>query len=199
MAVHSFPRRQRYKARISTSVSLLGLRLAYSLPDTMKLLLILLILLIILLTFIFTSLQAQASMVGMAIAVQPAQVPQLTENEESLAKALFQTKDSRKLDLDKAWHGIHFILTRTAWDASSLQGQAILGGREFGPEMGYGHPRLISATDTKKIADVLDKETPQAWSVRFSPPKMEAAPIYPDIGAKEGPAALQYLLHYFTA
>src|SRR6476661_4451319 len=34
------------------------------------------------------------------------------------------------LDINKAWHGIHFLLTGSAWDIQPGAGEAILGGDE---------------------------------------------------------------------
>ncbi len=48
--------------------------------------------------------------------------------------------NSTTLDLDKMWHGAHWILTGTAWDAAGPLGQVILGGEEIGEDGGYGPP-----------------------------------------------------------
>ncbi|MER7284053.1 DUF1877 family protein [Dactylosporangium sp. NPDC000244] len=42
-----------------------------------------------------------------------------------------------ELDLDKSWHGIHFLLTGTAWEVGDGAGAAVLGGGEIGE----AHPR----------------------------------------------------------
>ncbi len=47
------------------------------------------------------------------------------------------------LDLDKAWHGLHWLLTGTADDTDTPAGQAILGGTEIGEDKGYGPSRLL--------------------------------------------------------
>jgi len=46
----------------------------------------------------------------------------------------------KSLDIDKAWHSIHFLLTGAAWEADGL----IFGGTEIGEDgddWGYGPPR----------------------------------------------------------
>ena len=152
--------------------------------------------LLALILFILISSQAKAGMIWIAIAAEPNQITQLTQDEKSLISAFFQNKNENRVDLDKAWHGIHFLLTGTAWDTNSLKGQAILGGKEFGSEMGYGRARLLSADEVRKIADILDNENPQAWSKKFDAKKMSAEQIYPDIW-DEGPDALDYLITNF--
>lgn len=47
------------------------------------------------------------------------------------------------LDLDKSWHGIHYLLTGTAWGIGEGAGAAILGGDEIGEDGGYGPARLL--------------------------------------------------------
>lgn len=48
-----------------------------------------------------------------------------------------------ELDLDKTWHGIHYLLTGTAWEISAGADAAILGGDDIGEDNGYGPPRLL--------------------------------------------------------
>ncbi|NUR82053.1 MAG: DUF1877 family protein [Terrabacter sp.] len=54
-------------------------------------------------------------------------------------------RDTIWLDLDKSWHGIHFLLTGTDWSAgdAGAAGGAILGGRPVGEDDGYGPARLL--------------------------------------------------------
>lgn len=66
------------------------------------------------------------------------------------------------------------MLTGTAWDANSIEGQAIFGGEEFGSETGYGRARLISVEKVKKIAEMLDKQELKILSERFDAQKMAA-------------------------
>ncbi len=57
--------------------------------------------------------------------------------------------------LDKSWHAIHYVMTGTAGPDGSALGDAILGGREIGPDLGYGHARLLPADRVREIADAL--------------------------------------------
>ena len=42
--------------------------------------------------------------------------------------------------LEKAWHGVHWVLTGTVEPDGSLLGGAVLGGTEIGDDFsGYGH------------------------------------------------------------
>lgn len=68
-------------------------------------------------------------------------------------------------DLDKAWHGLHFMLTGAVAPDGSARGRAILGGAELGPDLGYGRARLHeparvqeihAALATLRFADLFD-------------------------------------------
>lgn len=138
---------------------------------------------------------AHASMIWMAVAVDPVRVDELSKNEELLARTLMETKGEQAINLDKAWHGIHFLLNGTAWEVTNTAGQAVLGGQEFGADMGYGRPRLILANDVRKIAKALSTITSQELSTRDKPQVMEKEEIYPStIWQREGPEALRFLV-----
>jgi hypothetical protein len=57
--------------------------------------------------------------------------------------------------IDKSWHAIHFLLTGKGDPDGSPLGDAILGGVEIGPDLGYGRARLISARRVQEIASAL--------------------------------------------
>jgi hypothetical protein len=138
---------------------------------------------------------AHASMIWIAIAVDPLQVDELSKNEELLARTLMKTKGEQAINLDKAWHGVHFLLNGTAWEVTNTAGQAVLGGQEFGGDMGYGPARLISADDVKRIAKALSMVTSEELSTRYKPQVMEKEEIYPSIiWQREGPGALKFLV-----
>src|SRR5262245_36837129 len=67
-----------------------------------------------------------------------------------------------ELDLDKSWHGIHYLLTGTAWEIGEGAGAAILGGDEVGEDGGYGPARLVRPEAVRAVAaalSALDVET----------------------------------------
>jgi hypothetical protein len=52
-----------------------------------------------------------ASMVWSGVAVDPKLVPRLKSDEKFLVKTLFESPKGDSVHLDKAWHGIPFLLT----------------------------------------------------------------------------------------
>lgn len=99
------------------------------------------------------------------------------------------------IDLDKAWHGIHYLLTGQAEGGPEPHSLAVFGGEEFGPEVGYGPARFLTAEQVSKVADALSQISPEALAERFNPKDMEAKEIYPDvIWVRDGQEALDYAL-----
>jgi hypothetical protein len=101
------------------------------------------------------------------------------------------------LDLDKAWHGIHFLLTGSAWETTSGAGEAVLGGVPVGDDRGYGPARLVAAEQVRAVAAGLEEFTAETLRTRFDPAGLMAEAIYPQVWDDEDFAA--YLLPNFLA
>ena len=55
------------------------------------------------------------------------------------------------ISLDKAWHGVHYLLCGKAEPGTDLESQAVMGGTEVGEDLGYGPARYF---DADKVADI---------------------------------------------
>lgn len=108
--------------------------------------------------------------------------------------------DEAMVDVDKAWHGIHFLLTRTAWESTSALGWVILGGEPLeNTDAGYGPVRLLEPAQVEAIAAALAETNDAALRQRFDPAAMQRAEIYPSIW-DEGQSVLdEYLLPNLAA
>ena len=140
---------------------------------------------------------ANAGMTLSAVAVPPSQVYEAAKNEQLFSFPEKKEKDGNAVYLDKAWHGIHYLLTGSAFESKSVLGHAIMGGRAIGKDKGYGPMRLLSPEQVKAIAEALSKITPEQLSARYDARAMAKADIYPDIWVDEGPGALKYLLSFY--
>ncbi|RKE11437.1 uncharacterized protein DUF1877 [Catellatospora citrea] len=89
-----------------------------------------------------------------------------------------------ELDLGKSWHGVHYLLTGTAWDISQGAGEAVLGGEEIGEDGGYGPARLFTPEAVRAVAAALDALDVDALRARFDPQAMTALDIYPNLWAE---------------
>ena len=103
-------------------------------------------------------------------------------------------------DLDKAWHGIHYFLTGTAWEGEHPRNFLVSGGTEVGDiEVGYGPARVLTAAQTREALDAVNELSDEDLEARFDPQDMLTKEIYPAIWDRD-PAeddTLNYLMEYF--
>jgi Domain of unknown function (DUF1877) len=87
-----------------------------------------------------------------------------------------------ELDLDKSWHGIHFLLTGSAWEGEVPLNFLVSGGTPVGEvDLGYGPARALSSADVRVLNSALEALLPAELHSRFAPEAMMAADIYPAI------------------
>ena len=85
-------------------------------------------------------------------------------------------------DLDKPWHGIHYLLTGKSDESGTPLEFLVAGGTLVGDEdVGYGPPRVFTAAETRAIAGALAAITDDELRSRFAPDAMMRAEIYPEI------------------
>jgi hypothetical protein len=101
------------------------------------------------------------------------------------------------LDLDKQWHALHGVLTGTAWDTDPPCGRAVLGGVEFGEDLGYGPPRLLGATEVAEVAAELDRLGVDGFAAAVSPEHLDALDVYPNGVDWGDPEEQEYLVESF--
>ncbi len=103
-------------------------------------------------------------------------------------------------DLDKAWHGIHFLLTGTAWEGDWPLSFLLRGGAQVGDiDVGYGPARAFTSAEVREIAAALAPIDEGTMRSRFDPDKMTELDIYPTIWDRD-PAeddTLGYCVEYF--
>jgi hypothetical protein len=110
--------------------------------------------------------------------------------------------DTHDLRIDKAWHGIHYLLTGTAWEGTPPLDFIAKGGREVGDvDLGYGPARAFSSAEVRAIASALLPITRAELEKRFDPAAMLELDIYPTIWdrPREKDDTLEYLLVYYDA
>lgn len=113
----------------------------------------------------------------------------LMELEENL--------DAPSCYLDKAWHGLHFLFTGTAWGGNFPKSFLLVGGQEVGDEDQVS--RLYGPEAMIELAAWLETQTRESLTTRFEPARMVALDIYPGIWTRD-PAeddTLGYLLDHF--
>ncbi|MBV8634154.1 MAG: YfbM family protein [Burkholderiaceae bacterium] len=138
------------------------------------------------------------SMIGNFLAVTQAELDALYADPEAVGTVLYEEKMSEVVDIDKAWHGIHFMLTGEQYGGDGPLAQVIMGGEPIGEEdVGYGPARGLSALEVKAIAAALSAVSEQQFRERFDQAALSEADIYPQIW-DEGDEALDYIAHNFS-
>ena len=89
------------------------------------------------------------------------------------------------MDLDKSWHGLHFLFTGSDWEGDFPQGFIVTGGEPVGDEdVGYGPARSFTPDEVEKIAAFLETQNEDELRKRLDPEKMTELEIYPGIWAQ---------------
>lgn len=117
---------------------------------------------------------------------------------ESIWKRLDAGRPASAVDLDKAWHGIHWLLTGDPWTTEGPLSAVIFGGQDLDEDFGYGPPRLLDPAGVDAVVAALADVGPTELRARFDPAAMSAAEVYPDIW--DDPDSLDgYLVPNFVA
>ncbi|MCA8969354.1 MAG: YfbM family protein [Planctomycetes bacterium] len=111
-------------------------------------------------------------------------------------------RDEDVVDLDKAWHGLHWLLTGSSEPLGDLRSVLadeagdvcrLVGGHAH--EVGYGPARTLDVTATREFAKILHALDHATCRQRYDPERMEADEVYPEgIWRAEGEGALEFVL-----
>jgi hypothetical protein len=135
--------------------------------------------------------------------IAPEQLDYLLAHPDEIGDFLYEeTGDNpsrnREIDIDKAWHSIHFMLTGDPWGGAPPLANAVLGGTALGDEdVGYGPARYLTSDEVNEVAGALSAIPPTDLARRYKPDALTRADIYPNIWQREGQGALDYLLEYY--
>lgn len=109
----------------------------------------------------------------------------------------FEEAEMVSLDLDKAWHGLHFLLTGSAWEGEPPLNFLVAGGTPIGDlEVGYGPARALTSTEVATAHQALQALSDDTLRARFDPDALMRADIYPGIWdrKREDDDVLGYLM-----
>lgn len=117
---------------------------------------------------------------------------------KELARAGIMVQDGPNeegLSLEKSWHVLHYLLTEKVEEAPPPLGNAILGGKEIGDDLGYGPARFLTPQQVREVAMALAAISKDELAVRFDLKAMIAANIYPVRDESELELARYYFNH----
>lgn len=97
--------------------------------------------------------------------------------------AAYEEGNGRFLDVDKAWHCLHYLLTGREDGGAPPLNFIASGGTEVGGEdVGYGPARAFFSADVAVIADALRPLGHSDLVQSFDGRRMDDLAIYPDAG-----------------
>ncbi len=137
------------------------------------------------------------SMIGHFISLSKEQANELRTNPSAIADFVFsediQGSDSH-LDVDKAWHGVHFLLTGSGWGGEKPLSWVVLGGEAIGDEVSYGPARFLRIEEVREVNAAISTIDSSVLKSRYDASSLNRAEIYP-----EGwePGAADYLIVAF--
>jgi hypothetical protein len=90
--------------------------------------------------------------------------------------------EGESCDLDKAWHGLHFLLTGGADGDGTPLSFLVSGGTALAElDHSYGPPRLLSSADVRRIHAALARLSDDDLRARFDGARMDELDVYPTI------------------
>ena len=107
--------------------------------------------------------------------------------------------ERRRLDIDKSWHAIHFLLNGSPWDGTYPLVCLVMGGESIGEQdVGYGPARFLTTQQVKDVANAIEQIP--AWELRekFDANRMNDEEIYPH-GWRDSAEERDYISQHYLA
>jgi len=104
------------------------------------------------------------------------------------------------LNIDKAWHAIHFILTGRQWGSTDDEPLSKIIGSESpvnDKDMGYGPAMLITDKEIHDINNALKIISQDWFRAKFSISDMQKNEIYPIMNDEDEDEFFDYVYSYF--
>jgi hypothetical protein len=141
-------------------------------------------------------------MIGCFSAIDAKELDAIQDDPSLMEDFLYPDDDlgepEHSIDVDKAWHGLHYLLSGSASEGEGPLAQAILGGESIGEDLGMGPARFLTPRQVGEIAEELGKLTIEDLRARYKPVEMTALQIYPElIWERDGEEGFDYLAENF--
>lgn len=127
-------------------------------------------------------------------AAAPREIEALARDPDAIGSLHF----SADVDLHKAWHGLHYLLTGHCGEAAAPLGFLLSGGRAIGQADWYWTAtRLFSPADVKALDKALAAVSDENLWSRFDAARMNELEVYPLIWDESEDALREEYLDYF--
>ena len=144
------------------------------------------------------------SMIGNFRMSSDSEIQGLLAQPEQIEPLLYPETDAQpegvsEMDVDKAWHGIHFLLCGDAWGGEHPLNFVVSGGTPVGDvDVGYGPARAYTSTEVAEIAQALEPITPDHLRAKYDSKALLDNQIYPEIWDEPVEECFDsYVLSYF--
>lgn len=141
------------------------------------------------------------SMIGILQQIPDAEIGPLLANPSAILDIVDDVPPHLVCDLDKSWHGIHYLLTGTDWAGDPPLCFLIDGGEPVGDvEVGYGPASVLRAAQVAQFDAALQQLSTDTMSARFDSAAMMKLDIYPSIWKSHSASndLLRYLLDSYA-
>lgn len=140
------------------------------------------------------------SMIGAVALLSEARVQSLLADPHGVYAAVdtaYNDPAAGFVDLDKAWHCLHYLLTGSAWGGEEPLNFLVKGGTPLGEEdVGHGPARVFRPPEVAAVADALAPLDAASLLLRFDAQKLDQLGIYPG-GFSELDLRSDYELGYY--
>jgi len=142
--------------------------------------------------------RATVSMIGNFLQLTSDELASLIADPSSVEAFIYPEDDEHEnnIDVDKAWHGIHFLLANDAWAGELPLANVVLGGNEIGDDVGYGPAKYLTADEVFEVANALKDLSSDAFRARYNAKSLLDNEIYPQIWHDDDDA-VGYLTSYY--
>jgi len=138
------------------------------------------------------------SMIGNFLQLNSDELASLIADPSNVEAFIYPEEDEHEnnFDVDKAWHGIHFLLANDAWAGETPLANVVLGGTEIGDDVGYGPAKYLTADEVFDVANALKDLSSDAFRARYNAKSLLDNEIYPQIWHDDDDA-VGYLTSYY--
>ena len=146
------------------------------------------------------------SMIGNYYMTDTETVEKIRKGELSAEDFIYNENDEideeKSLDIDKAWHAIHFTLTGEIdeGDDDSILSKTVLGGNCVNDEdIGYGPAMEITSDEVREINAALSSIPQEDFRAKFNVKEMIENDIYPVTDDEDEDEFFEYVWIHFEA
>jgi hypothetical protein len=125
------------------------------------------------------------SKIGYFLAVKAEQFDELVRDPASVAPFVDAAVDDQDelgadfLDIDKSWHGIHFLLTGSVLEGDPPLKWVMFAPTQIGEDVEYGPARVLSTDQVVEVSKALAAITPDKLKKKCDWQLMNDSEIYP--------------------